>query len=228
MDSFSKKFSGYRCSVFRIFLLAMFVLAHNSPIKNKRDSGVSLGYKTQQFYCTSELIKLQVQFMVKHRKAVVLPTEHFNNSSELNIVNLSLQQFNFTCSVFTTAMAIKYQLQNSLFRGEYFVEQNDSYVVVNNTEDISNLNSVLEYLQTLTDVLQDIEEILSTKHCVVFSPSEYRRAYCGFYDEDNCTNGTSVLETLKHVHWTRVRSYPKEWQNPLPLHCMCSGSCFTK
>ena len=54
-------------------------------------------------------------------------------------------------------MAIKYQLQNSLFRGEYFVEQNDSYVVVNNTEDISNLNSVLEYLQTLTDVLQDIE-----------------------------------------------------------------------
>ena len=54
-------------------------------------------------------------------------------------------------------MAINYQLQNSLFRGEYFVEQNDSYVVVNNTEDISNLNSVLEYLQTLTDVLQDIE-----------------------------------------------------------------------
>ena len=54
-------------------------------------------------------------------------------------------------------MAIKYQLQNSLFRGEYFVEQNDSYVVVNNTEDVNNLNSVLEYLQTLTDVLQDIE-----------------------------------------------------------------------
>ena len=54
-------------------------------------------------------------------------------------------------------MAIKYQLQNALFREEYYVEQNYSLVIVNNTEDISNLNSVREYLQTLTDILQDIE-----------------------------------------------------------------------
>ena len=54
-------------------------------------------------------------------------------------------------------MAIKYQLQNSLFRGEYFVEKNDSLKRVNNTEDVNNLNSVLEYLQTLADILQDIE-----------------------------------------------------------------------
>ena len=54
-------------------------------------------------------------------------------------------------------MAIKYQLQNSLFRGEYFVEKNDSLKRVNKTEDVNNLNSVLEYLQTLTDILQDIE-----------------------------------------------------------------------
>ena len=48
-----------------IFLLAMIIIAHNAPVKNKRNSGVSIGYKTQQFYCTSELIKLQVQYMVK-------------------------------------------------------------------------------------------------------------------------------------------------------------------
>ncbi|XP_065897225.1 uncharacterized protein [Dysidea avara] len=228
MASFSMEALGYKLSVTTIFLSAMIIIAHCAPIKNKRNSGVSIVDKTQQFYCTSELIKLQVQYMVKHRKAVVLPTEQSNNSSVLNIVNLSLQQFDFTCSVFTTAMAIKYQLQNSLFRGEYFVEKNDSLKRVNNTEDVNNLNSVLEYLQTLADILQDIEEILSTKHCIVFSPSEYRRAYCEFFDEDNCANGTSVLETLKHVHWTRVRSYPKEWQDPLPQHCMCSGSCFTK
>ncbi|XP_065897215.1 uncharacterized protein [Dysidea avara] len=228
MANFSMKALGYKLSVTTIFLITMIIVAHSAPMKNKRDSGVYIGYKTQQFYCTSELIKLQVQYMVKHRKVVVLPTEQSDNSSELNIVNLSLQQFDFTCSIFTTAMAIKYQLQNSLFRGEYFVEQNDSLKRVNNIEDISKINSVLEYLQTLTDILQDIEEILSAKHCIVFSPSEYRRAYCELFDEDNCANGTSVLETLKHVHWTRVRSYPKEWQDPLPQHCMCSGSCFTK
>ena len=43
----------------------MIIVAHSAPMKNKRDSGVYIGYKTQQFYCTSELIKLQVQYMVK-------------------------------------------------------------------------------------------------------------------------------------------------------------------
>jgi len=86
-----------------------------------------------------------------------MPTEHSNNSSELNIVSLLLQQFDFTCSVFTTAMAIKYQLQDSLFREKYFVEVNNSLVRVNDTDDISNLNRLLQYLQTLTGILQDIE-----------------------------------------------------------------------
>jgi len=54
-------------------------------------------------------------------------------------------------------MAIKYQLQNALFREEYFVKQNNALVTVNNTKDISNINNVLGYLQTLTDILQDIE-----------------------------------------------------------------------
>lgn len=86
-----------------------------------------------------------------------MPTNHSNDSSELNVVGLSLQQFNFTCRVFTAAMAIKNQLQNALFREDFFIGQNDGLVRVNNTKDISNLNNVLEYLQTLTDILQDIE-----------------------------------------------------------------------
>ena len=45
---------GYKPSVTVIFLLAMIIIAHNAPVKNKRDSGVSIGDKTQQFYCTSE------------------------------------------------------------------------------------------------------------------------------------------------------------------------------
>jgi len=72
-----------------------------------------------------------------------------------------------------------------------------------------------------------LQEILSAKQCIVFSPSEYRRAYCELYDEDNCTNNASVLKTLKNMNWTRVGDYPMEWQDPLPQYCMCSGSCFT-
>jgi len=47
-----------------IFLQVIIMIAHSAPM-NKQDSGVSITDKTQQFYCTSELIKLQVQYMVK-------------------------------------------------------------------------------------------------------------------------------------------------------------------
>ncbi|XP_065917518.1 uncharacterized protein [Dysidea avara] len=202
--------------------------AHNAPMKNKRESGVSIGDKTQQFYCTSQLLKLQVQFMVKERKAVLPPTKHSNKSSTHNTVKLALQQFDFTCSIFTSAMAIKYQLQNSLFKGKYFITEDNDLVTVNNTEDIIKLTSVLEHLQTLTSTLQNIEETLSAKQCIVFSPSEYRRAYCEFFDEDNCVDGTaSVLKTLKNMNWNKVEDYPMEWQDPLPQYCLCTGSCFT-
>jgi len=54
-------------------------------------------------------------------------------------------------------MAIKYQLQDSLFGAKYFVKVNGRLVGVNNTGDINNLNSVMEYLQTITDIPQEIE-----------------------------------------------------------------------
>ena len=54
-------------------------------------------------------------------------------------------------------MAIKYQLQNSLFKGKYFVKRNDDWVRVSYTADIRKLTSVLEYLQTMTSTLQDIK-----------------------------------------------------------------------
>jgi len=52
-------------SVTTIFLLAVIIIAQSAPMKNKRDRGVSISDKTQEFYCTSDLIKLQVQHMVK-------------------------------------------------------------------------------------------------------------------------------------------------------------------
>ena len=57
--------AGNRPLISVIFLLAMFVIAHNAPMKSKREGGVSLVTKTQWFYCTSEMIKQQVQTMVK-------------------------------------------------------------------------------------------------------------------------------------------------------------------
>jgi len=54
--------SGHRSLVNVILLLAMFAVAHNAPMKVKRgNAGVTLSHKIQEFYCTSELLKRQVQ-----------------------------------------------------------------------------------------------------------------------------------------------------------------------
>lgn len=55
-------------------------------------------------------------------------------------------------------MAIKYQLQNSLFNGSYyFNDSNGVLVEVTSVKGIKNLASTLEYLETIADILQDIE-----------------------------------------------------------------------
>jgi len=82
--------------------------------------------------------------------------EHSSSSSEHQILIVALQQFNFTCSVFTKAMSIKYQLQKSLFSGQYFIKENDDLVRINDEQDIRNLTSILEHLQSLTSILQGI------------------------------------------------------------------------
>ena len=56
---------GYRCSLNAVCLLAMFVIAHAAPIKSKRESGVYLSSRTQQFYCISELLKHLAKSMVE-------------------------------------------------------------------------------------------------------------------------------------------------------------------
>ena len=70
-------------------------------------------------------------------------------------VNLTINQFNFTCKTFTTVMAIKHRLLRSLFSGTYyFTNSNDNLTT---EKGIKNLTLILEYLETLGSILQDIE-----------------------------------------------------------------------
>ena len=88
--------------------------------------------------------------------SIALPDVHGKTIYDQENVNLVLQQFNFTCRTFTNAMAIKHQLQYSLFNGSYYMENNGNLVKVNNRE-MKNFTLVLEYLQTLGSILQNIE-----------------------------------------------------------------------
>ena len=134
--------------------------------------------KIKQFYCTSDSLRKLSKSMVnvstvatyihshavKHNNyifqghhAVAFPAEHENDTVNPENINLALQQFNFTCKIFTNAMAIKHQLQYSLFNGTYFINESGILLKATGDKDIKNFISVLEHLETLTAILQDIE-----------------------------------------------------------------------
>ena len=100
---------------------------------------------------------------MKH--SVALPSKHGNGTYSQGNVNLLLQQFDFTCTTFTNVMAIKHQLQYSLFNGSFYNEKNGSLVKVDN-EELKNFTSILGYLQDLQTILQKIEVCDCIQICI--------------------------------------------------------------
>ena len=60
-------------------------------------------------------------------------------------ISLMLQSFTFPCENFTTIMAIKHELQHSIFNGKCSIDDNI----------VERVAVILSYLQTLTYFLQD-------------------------------------------------------------------------
>ena len=54
-------------------------------------------------------------------------------------------------------MAIKHQLQHSIFNGNYYNNNSGILVKVKSDEGIGNFVSILQYLETIASILQDIE-----------------------------------------------------------------------
>jgi len=95
---------------------------------------------------------------LQDHRARVDPTEYDADTEIQENINQTLQQFSFTCKQFTTAMAIKHQLQLSVFNNTYYYnETNGTLVKVIDDEGIRNLTSILEYIETLANILQNIE-----------------------------------------------------------------------
>ena len=99
---------------------------------------------------------------IQVHNAVVLPAEQNIKTDNQENINQMLQQFNFTCKAFTTAMAIKNQLQYSLFDDSYyFNESNGALAKVRSKDGIRNLTTTLEYIETIASSLQNIQVYIS-------------------------------------------------------------------
>ena len=98
------------------------------------------------------------------------------------IIDKTYKKFSNECQYFTLAMSLKHQLQNYLFT------QNNP----NLTNHTSQLSSILIYLQTIANSLDDIHSRKQSSHCVRLSADEYRIMYHVLY-----TNTTSLLSEIE-------------------------------
>ena len=138
-----------------------------------------LGAKVLEFHCRSYSLRTLTSYMLhvstkyfsvvrcisnkvyhlQEHHAVVLAAENDNvqSNNQANIRQM-LQQFDFTCKTFTTAMAIKHQLQYSIFSGSYyFNDSNGTLVQVTSEEYMRNLTLSLQYIETIASILQNME-----------------------------------------------------------------------
>ena len=108
-----------------------------------------------------------------------------------SILKTTFQNVSTECKNFTLAMSLKHQLQNYLFT------QNNSDLT---SDQISQLSSILIYLQTVANSLDNIHSRRQTSHCVRLSAHGYRMIYHVLYET------TSLLTEIKEQGITWVRN----------------------
>ena len=154
--------------------------------------------KTVIVYCAANAI----QTIAQRLNNLTLSVAAENPVTSI-ILNTIFQQFSSECKDFTLAMSLKHQLQNYLFT------QNNSDL----TNHTSQLSSILIYLQTIANSLDDIHSRQQSSHCVRLSAHGYRMMYHVLYDT---TSLLTEIETQGRS-WVQNENYKKE-----------AGSCICK
>ena len=153
---------------FFIVLLFSCMVQSSDPCNNSSDSILEAAQnKTVIVHCAA----IAVQKIAQRLNNLTLSIATENPVTSV-ILNTTFQQFSSKCKDFTLAMSLKHQLQNYLFT------QNNLDV----TNHTSQLSSILIYLQTIANSLDDIHSRQRSSQCVRLSAHGYRIMYHVLYD----------------------------------------------
>ena len=156
----------------------------NDAVKNR----TAVQNKTAIVHCAALAVQGNAQLLNK----LNLPTTTENPVASI-ILNKTFKQFSNECKDFTLAMSLKHQLQNYLFT------KNNSDL----TNHTSQLSSILIYLQTIANSLDDIHSRQQSSHCVRLSAHGYRMMYHVQY---NATSLFTEINDQGH-RWVRNENY---------------------
>ena len=141
---------------------------NHDNINNAAQSRTAAENKTVILYCAANAVQINAQFLKDLNLSVAT-----KNPIASIILNKTFQQFSNECKDFILTMSLKHQLQNYLFT------QNNSDLT---SDQISRLSSILIYLQTVANSLDDIQFRQQSSHCVRLSAYGYRMMYHVQYD----------------------------------------------
>ena len=162
-------------------------------ILNAARSRTVVQNKTVTAYCAA----LSVQGNAQLLENLTLQVATENLVAKI-ILEKTFEQFSNKCKDFTLAMSLKHQLQNSLFR-----KKNQNLSTSDDHQKINRLSSILIYLQTIANSLDDIHSRQQSSHCVRLSAHGYRMMY-------HVKNvNTPLLTAIKNRGMSWVKNYNK-------------------
>ena len=164
-------------------------------INDAAQSRTAAENKTVILYCAANAVQIIARCLNGNATQLNLTIATENPVTEI-VLKTTFQQFSNECKDFTLAMSLKHQLQDSLFR-----QKNQGLI----PHQINRLSSILIYLQTIANSLDDIHSRQQSSHCVRMSAHGYRMMYHVQY---NTTSLLTEIET-KGKRWVKNESYRK-------------------
>ena len=132
--------------------------------------------------CTTNAVQIVATKLIQNGLSQLNLPVATENPVTSSILKTTFQNVSTKCKNFTLAMSLKHQLQNYLFT------QNNSDLT---SDQISRLSSILIYLQTVANSLDNIHSRQQSSHCVRLSAHGYRMIYHVLYET------TSLLTEIK-------------------------------
>ena len=171
--------------------------------KDVQNKMVTLFCAAQSVDCTT----VELLYRTPQKTTVLLKINRFTlHGSDINkaVINEIFHHFSSECQNFTLAMSLKHQLQDYLFN------QSNQDLNDEDTEGLScqikQLSSLLVALQTMANILDQLQFYKHTSNCPRLSSTEYKMMYQVQYST------TSLLHSIGKLgkNWSHRNYYEKK------------------
>ena len=184
------------------------IMVQSAPVKRDTDENQTAMTKDVQnklntLYCAAQSVQRTAVTLKERLNRATVLNESDINSDTKEVINETFDHFSSKCRDFTLAMSLKHQLQDYLFNQDL------------NDEDVKQLSSLLVALQTIANILDQLQFYKNSSNCPRLSSTEYKMMYQVQYSTNN-NNITLLLEPI--IDWVRGTNYEADTK-PNPNIC---------